>query len=341
MNTPLHNKGSRKDHNYDNSIVFDALNTSNWESSNVYESLSQGNVTAINATIVIWENYQQTIDAIERWQQRFASQSNTLLKALSTSDIEEAKLSQKTGVILGWQNATPIENNLNNLAVFYELGVRIIQLTYNERNLLGNGCYERRDEGLSHFGVDAVKEMNDLGILIDLSHCGDQTCYDAIELSEKPVSITHSNSRDFFAHPRNKPKEMIKLLAEKGGVIGANAFPPFLPKGFDSTISDYIDAIEDLVDKVGVDHVGIGTDFTQDQSNKWMDELFYQQGTKPKKRLKPYPNPVHHPEGLENPSKLSNVAIELSNRGYSTQDIGKILGGNWMRLLKETWKDPY
>ena len=341
MNTPLHNKRSRKDHNYDNSIVFDALNTSNWESSNVYESLSQGNVTAINATIVIWENYQQTIEAIERWQQRFASQSNTLLKALRTSDIEEAKLSRKTGVILGWQNATPIENNLNNLAVFYELGVRIIQLTYNERNLLGNGCYERRDEGLSHFGVDAVKEMNDLGILIDLSHCGDQTCYDAIELSEKPVSITHSNSRDFFAHPRNKPKEMIKLLAEKGGVIGANAFPPFLPKGFNSTISDYIDAIEDLVDKVGVDHVGIGTDFTQDQSNKWMDELFYQQGTKPKKRLKPYPNPVHHPEGLENPSKLSNVAIELSNRGYSTQDIGKILGGNWMRLLKETWKDPH
>ena len=333
MNTPQSNQ------DYENSIVFDALNTSNWESSNVYDSLSEGNITAINATIVIWENYQQTMQAIQRWQERFTSQSDTLLNALTVNDIKTAKESKRTGVILGWQNATPIENDLNNLARFYELGVRIIQLTYNERNLLGNGCYERRDEGLSHFGVDAVKEMNDLGILIDLSHCGDQTCYDAIELSEKPVSITHSNSRDFFAHPRNKPTEMIKLLAEKGGVIGANAFPPFLPNGFNSTISDYIDAIEDLVDKVGVDHVGIGTDFTQDQSNKWMDELFYQQGTKPKKRAKPYPNPVHHPHGLENPSKLSSVATELSNRGYSAQDIGKILGGNWMKLLKTTWTD--
>ena len=102
-------------------------------------------------------------------------------------------------------------------------------------------------------------------------------------------------------------------------------------------MGDYIDAIEDLVYNVGVDHVGIGTDFTQDQSNKWMDELFYQQGTKPKKRAKPYPNPVHHPRGLENPSKLSSVATELSDRGYSAQDIGKIMGGNWMKLLKATW----
>jgi len=337
MNAPPNNNQSQSNQDYENSIVFDALNTSNWESSNVYDSLSEGNITAINATIVIWENYHQTMQAIQRWQERFTSQSDTLLNALTVSDINTAKESKKTGVILGWQNATPIENDLNNLARFYELGVRIIQLTYNERNLLGNGCYERRDEGLSHFGVDAVKEMNDLGILIDLSHCGDQTCYDAIELSEKPVSITHSNSRAFFAHPRNKPTEMIKLLAEKGGVIGANAFPPFLPKGFNSTIIDYIDAIEDLVEKVGVDHVGIGTDFTQDQSNKWMDELFYQQGTKPKKRANPYPNPVHHPRGLENPSKLSSVATELSIRGYSVQDIGKILGGNWMRLLKATW----
>ena len=339
MNRPPINKHSSCTQSYKDNLVFDGLNTSNWESANVFSSLKKGNVTAINATIVIWENFQETIREIEKWAHRFKSQSATLKSALTVDDIHKAKLEQKTGVILGWQNATPIENDLNNLSIFYELGIRIIQLTYNERNLLGNGCYERRDEGLSHFGIDAVREMNELGILIDLSHCGDQTCYDAIEFSQKPVSITHSNSRNFFSHPRNKPEPLIRLLAEKGGVIGANAFPPFLPNGFESTINNYIDAIEDLVYMVGIDHVGIGTDFTQDQSNQWMDRLFYQQGTKPKQRPKPYPNPVHHPKGLENPSKLTNVASELINRGYSDEEVSKILGGNWIRLLENVWEE--
>ncbi|MQF68826.1 membrane dipeptidase [SAR202 cluster bacterium AD-804-J14_MRT_500m] len=338
MNSPTGNNHPTNEQVYQDNFIFDALNTSNWDDANVFSSLAEGQVTAINATIVIWENYQQTIREIEKWKHRFEAQSTTLASALTIEDIKNAKETQKTGVILGWQNATPIENDLNNLSVFYDLGVRIIQLTYNERNLLGNGCYERKDEGLSHFGVDAVKEMNELGILIDLSHCGDQTCYDAIELSEKPVAITHSNSRNFFVHPRNKPEPMIKLLVEKGGVIGANAFPPFLPRGFESTLNDYVDAIEDLVYIAGVDHVGIGTDFTQGQSNQWMDRLFYQQGTKPKQRPKPYPNPVHHPNGLENPSKLSSVATELVKRGYAADDVGKILGGNWMRLLESVWK---
>lgn len=338
MNTPTGSNQPANEQVYQDNFIFDALNTSNWDDEDVFSSLAEGQVTAINATIVIWENYQQTIREIEKWKHRFEAQSTTLASALTIEDIKNAKETQKTGVILGWQNATPIENDLNNLSIFYDLGVRIIQLTYNERNLLGNGCYERKDEGLSHFGVDAVKEMNELGILVDLSHCGDQTCYDAIELSEKPVAITHSNSRRFFVHPRNKPEPMIKLLVEKGGVIGANAFPPFLPKGFESTLNDYVDAIEDLVYIAGVDHVGIGTDFTQGQSNQWMDELFYQQGTKPKQRPKPYPNPVHHPRGFENPSKLSSVATELVNRGYPTEDVGKILGGNWMRLLGSVWK---
>ena len=132
---------------------------------------------------------------------------------------------------------------------------------------------------------------------------------------------------------------MIRLFAGKDGVISANAFPSFLPKGFNSTISDHVDAIEDLVDRVGVDHVGIGTNFTQDRSDKWMDELFYQQGTKPKKRPKPYPNPVHHPIGLKNPSKLPDVATELFHSGFSAKDIGNILGGNWKKFLKATWTD--
>lgn len=324
---------------YDTSIVIDALNVSNWDSLEVYKSLHEGQVTGINATIAIWENYSQTLDHIKNWEKRFNAHSDILVQAKSVTDLINAKDQGKTGVVFGWQNASPIENDLDRLALFYNLGVRIIQVTYNERNLLGNGCYERRDEGLSNFGIDAIKEMNQLGILIDLSHVGDRTTLETAELSEYPVACTHANARAFYDHVRNKPDDALKLIADKGGVIGANAFPPFLRNGFESTVIDYVDAIDDLVERVGIDHVGIGTDFTQDQPAVFFDWLFSQQGTKPRQRPVAYPDPVIHPKGMETPDKLSSVAKELSDRGYREKDLKKILGGNWIRLFEQVWGD--
>ena len=322
---------------YEESIVVDGLNVSNWRSPAVYRSLNAGRVTAINATIAIFDKFPEAMDNISAWVRRLRERSDTLDHVTSVEHIVEAKRSGKTGVIFGWQNASPIENDLDRLALFHRLGVRIIQLTYNERNLLGNGCWERVDDGLSNFGVDAVREMNRLGILIDLSHVGDRTTLDAIEHSEQPLACTHANARSFFNHARNKTDDALRLIAEKGGVIGATAWPPFLRKGFKSTLEDYGDAIDDMVERVGIDHVGIGTDFTQDQSKEWFDVLLSQQGTKPTERRKEYPDTPTHPVEIETPDKLSNVASELARRGYGRPDIAKVLGGNWMRLLQEVW----
>jgi membrane dipeptidase len=323
---------------YEDSIVVDGLNVSNWDSPAVYESLDSGNVTAINATIAVWEKYTGAMDNISAWLQRFRERSDTVVQVTAAEDILQAKKDGKTGVILGWQNATPIENDLDRLDLFHRLGVRIIQLTYNERNLLGNGCWERNDEGLSHFGVDAVKEMNRLGILIDLSHVGDRTTLEAIELSEQPVACTHANARSFLEHPRNKSDDALRLIAEKGGVIGATAWPPFLRKGWESTLPDFADALEDMVERVGIDHVGIGTDYTQGQTKEWFDELMSQQGTKFLERRLSYPDVPTHPEGLETPDKMPNIATELLKRGYTQEDTAKVLGGNWVRLLREVWR---
>jgi membrane dipeptidase len=323
---------------YREAIVIDGLNVSNWQSSAVYRSLHAGGVTAINATVAVWEGFRSTMDNITAMLRRFREYNALIMPVTTTQDILRAKQEGKVGFILGWQNATPIENDLDRLALFHALGVRIIQITYNERNLLGNGCYERRDEGLSHFGVDAVREMNRLGILIDLSHVGDRTTLETIEISEQPVACTHANARAFFNHVRNKTDEALKLLVEKGGVVGANAFPPFLPKGFASTLADYVDAIDDLVQRVGIDHVGIGTDYTQDQPPTFFDWLFSQQGTKYRERPMPYPDPLLHPRGMETPDKLANVAQELLERGYNQTEVTKILGGNWLRLLREVWE---
>ena len=321
---------------YEASVVIDGLNVSNWNSTAVYESLHNGGVTAINATITVWENYRECMDNIATWLRRFRAEEH-LIQATSVTGILQAKEQGKVGVVFGWQNASPIENELDRLELFHSLGVRIIQITYNERNLLGNGCYERTDDGLSNFGLDAIREMNRLGILIDLSHVGDRTTLDAIESSEQPVACTHANARSFFDHVRNKTDDALRLIAERGGVIGANAFPPFLKQGFESTLRDYVDAIDDLVERVGVDHVGIGTDYTQDQPKAFFDWLFSQQGTKYQDRPMAYPDPVVHPMGMETPDKFSNIWRELARRGYTEGDVAKILGGNWLRLFREVW----
>ncbi len=324
---------------YKDSVVIDGLNVSNWQSPVVYESLHAGGVSAINATIAIFEKYSEAMDRISAWLRILRERDDTLSLVSTTQDILDAKSSGKTGVIFGWQNASPIENDLDRLDVFHQLGVRIVQLTYNERNLLGNGCWERTDDGLSNFGVDAIREMNRLGILIDLSHVGDCTTIEAIEKSEQPVACTHANARSFVDHVRNKTDDALKLLVERGGVVGANAFPPFLRNGFQSTLSDYVDAIDDLVERVGIDHVGIGTDYTQDQPKEFLDLIMSYQGTKFNERRLQYPDVVVHPEGMETPDTLSNVATELLKRGYGQEDIAKILGGNWLRLLRQVWRE--
>ena len=323
---------------YDEAIVIDALNVSNWDSSAVYKSLHSGGLTAINATIAVWENYQETMDNIEAWSRRFKKYEDILAHATSVKDILQAKKDGKVGLIFGWQNASSIENDLGHLAEFHALGVRIIQLTYSDSNLLGSGFRERSDGGLTNFGVGAIKEMNRLGILIDLSHVADRTTMEAIELSEQPVSFTHANARSFGVNlQRNKSDEALKLITERGGVIGANAHPTFLRKGFESTVQDFVDVIDDLVERVGIDHVGIGTDYTQDQPKAFYDWIFAYQGTIYRERTTPMPDPVVHPIGMETPEGLSSVAQELLNRGYKQTDIIKILGDNWLRLFQEVW----
>ena len=195
----------------------------------MFERLRAGNITAINATVATWENFVQTMAHLAAWMRRFRERHD-IVQVKETADIHAAKALGKTGIILGFQNASPIENELDRLGLFLALGVRVIQLTYHETNLLGSGCWERNDCGLSNFGVDAVREMNRLGIVIDLSHVGPKTTMDAIEMSEQPVAITHANARSFCGHPRNKEEEALKLLAEKGASWAPRPLPTFFPR---------------------------------------------------------------------------------------------------------------
>lgn len=325
---------------YDEAIVIDGLSISNWESDAVFRRLRAGNITAINATVATWENFLQTMAHLSAWMRRFRERDD-ILQVKETADIYAVKEQGKTGIILSFQNASPIENELDRLGLFLALGVRVIQLTYHETNLLGSGCWERTDGGLSNFGLDAVREMNRLGIVIDLSHVGPKTTMDAIEMSEQPVAITHANARSFCNHPRNKEEDALKLLAEKGGVVGATSYAHFLPKGFDSTVEDFVDAIDDMVERVGIDHVAIGTDSTHDQPLEFWHYIGSQQGTKFPSTFAdgsvPYTELSFQPKGIDSPAEFPNLAEALVNRGYSAEDITRLLGGNWMNLFERVW----
>jgi membrane dipeptidase len=204
-----------------------------------------------------------------------------------------------------------------------------------ERNLVGDGCLERTDCGLSGFGLEVIEEINRLGILIDLSHVGYRTTMEAIEASKKPVAFTHANPRALCDHPRNKTDEQIKALVKKGGVIGANVYPPFLAAGSKATMKDVIEVIDYLVKLAGIDHVAIGTDFTEGQPDEYFAYMVTGRSKKgPAMKLE---LPIINPEGIRNAADFPNLTRALLGHGYSESDVKKIMGENWLRLFSEVW----
>jgi membrane dipeptidase len=202
-----------------------------------------------------------------------------LLQVKTVADIHKAKEMGKTGIILGFQNVSAFEDRLGYIQLFKELGVGIAQMAYNTYNLVGAGCYESKDGGLTDFGYEVVAEMNRVGIMCDLSHVGPQTSEDVIKFSKKPVCYSHCLPAGLKEHPRDKSDEQLKFIADHGGFIGVTMFSPFLEKGTDATDDDYVAAIDYVINIVGEDRVGIGTDFTQDYGQDFFDWITHDKGT--------------------------------------------------------------
>ena len=319
------------------SIIIDGLNVSRWGDEEVYRHLHEGGITAINATVAVWEGSKQTLQNIGRFYRDFETYSKWIRPVASLADLHAAKRDNRVGVVFGFQNSSPIEDDLHLVEVFHRLGVRVIQLAYNDLNYAGAGCYERQDVGLSKFGVDLVKEMNRLGMVVDLSHVGHRTTMDAIELSEHPVWFSHANPRVLCEHPRNKTDDQVRALVARGGVVGANIFPAFLKRGYDSTLDDVLDTIEYWVELAGIEHVSIGLDFTENQSEEWFRWLMAgKRLDSPVFRLK---LPLRLPNGIERADEMSNLTAGLLGRGYSHEEVQKILGLNVLRLFEQVWKE--
>jgi membrane dipeptidase len=315
------------------SIVVDGLNASWFYAPTVLERLQQGGITAVNATIAAWHTMPDTMMLIADLFALLRAHGDVIIQVTEAGHIEIAKSRNRVGIILGFQDSAPIGEKLEMLAVYHALGVRIIQLTYNHRNLVGCGCLEAEDTGLTDFGREVIGEMNRLGMLIDLSHCGPRTTLEAIEASQCPVAITHANPLALCPNPRNKSDDLLRLLAARGGVVGAVVFPPMLTCGLHATIEDYLNAIDYLVNLLGVDHVGMGPDFMEEMPAEVAAQAL--RGMRPEV-VKQFAS-VTPTLGFASIAECANVTQGLLARGYTPTDVQKIIGGNWVRLYQTVW----
>jgi membrane dipeptidase len=282
-------------------------------------------------------SHEAAVQDLARWHGNFAKYPDNLIHIRRSADILQARREGKLGVLLGFQNATHLDRDIRNVEFFYNLGIRQIQLTYNELNALGAGSTERKDVGLSDFGVEVVEKMNALGILVDVSHCGVQTTLDAIEVSKKPIIFSHSNCRALNDNPRCKSDEQIRKLAAKGGVMGITTVNFFVSKKPRSTLDDYIAHIEHVAKLVGIDHVAIGTDSSiggwriSFPTEKAFWDFHSQFKFKPGVDIK-WPPFI---EEIDVPEKMYIIQRRLASKGFSSTDIDKVLGGNFFRVYQE------
>ncbi|MCX2749161.1 membrane dipeptidase [Arthrobacter sp. MI7-26] len=311
--------------------VVDGLQISNWDRS-VLEELRTGGVSAVNATCAVWENAADTLRSVGQWLELANRNKDLVFLAESGEDIDKAKRQNRIAVFLGFQNTSPFEDDYRNVELFHRLGVRIAQLTYNNQNLLGGGCFESNDAGLTRYGRVVVEEMNRVGMLIDLSHVGYRTSREAIEASSVPVSITHSNPLWFYDTPRNKPHEVIQPLVERGGVIGCCLYPT-VSGGEQVTLESFCSMVSRMVDLYGPASIGIGSDCTRGWNQEFVGWL--RNGRWQPLHPEDAPTWPVWPNWFSGPLDFPRLTEGLSSAGLTDDTIGAVMGGNWSRLFTE------
>ncbi len=338
---------------YDTAIVVDALGgleapPGQWGELTpaVLTELRRSGVTAVNVTIgpvgAGDDLFERAASDVDRWRDRMARHSARLKQIRTAADIVAAKADGRLGVIFGFQDAAMLEGRLDRLGLFHDAGVRVIQLTYNRRNELGDGSLEAENHGLTDFGHDVVARMNELGLLVDLSHCGQRTTAEAIRASQGPVAITHSGCAALSALPRNKTDADLRSLADRGGVAGIY-FMPFLKEIGQSHAEDVVRHLEHAIDTCGEDHVGVGTDgsiMPVELNEAYRARIRAEIATR---RAAGISAPGETDDivplipDLNDARRLERLADLLSVRGHSDARIEKVLGGNFLRLMREVW----
>jgi len=338
---------------YDRAVVIDATGSpedfmGGWPrehsllTSEELAQIAESGVTAIDVTISD-PSLEKTIQNIAGWHGAIANHAAHLLLVRSVADIDKARATNRLGIILGFQHTEMMGRELGWLSRFHDLGVRTIQLTYNKRNLMGDGCLEPADAGLSRLGFEAIEHMNALGIAVDLSHCGQRTTSDGIETSTTPPLITHSGCKALYDNPRNKDDDTLRAMAAKGGVVGIY-FMPFLGDNGSpwATRAMVLDHIDHALKVCGEDHVGIGSDGpipTVRESQEFFEMMKKVQKQRAAAGVQAPGEQGHFPyvQELNSPRRIEQVAHGMHQRDHPDRIIEKVIGANFYRVFGEIW----
>jgi len=314
----------------------DNLQYCNW-SREIFEFNRAAGLDAVHVTIVYHEDYDELLVEIKKWEKLFSDNSDLIFQGKDYNDIEKANLEKKTAIFFGFQNCSPIEDDINLVEKVHNLGCRFMQLTYNNQSLLATGCYEKIDSGVTNFGREAIKEMNRVGVVIDMSHSAEKSTFDAIELSDKPIAITHANPSFWHPAKRNKSNDLLKTLSESGGMLGLSLYPHHLKDNTNCTIESFCEMVAKTADIMDIKNIGIGSDLCLNQPDSivewmrngtWSKSKNYGEGSKNK------PGFPNQPEWFQDARGFENIESGLKKIGFSDIETHGILGNNWYNFYK-------
>ena len=314
----------------------DNLQYCNW-SREIFEINRQAGLDAIHVTIVYHEDFDELETVIKNWENHFSNNSDLIFHGKSYKDIEKAKSENKTAVFFGFQNCSPIEDDINLVEKVYDLGCRFMQLTYNNQSLLATGCYENTDSGVTNFGREVIKEMNRLGLVIDMSHSAEKSTIDAIEVSEKPIAITHANPSFWHAAKRNKSNKLLKILSDSKGMLGLSLYAHHLKEGTNCTLESFCEMAAKTAEIIGAEKIGIGSDLCLNQPDtivEWMRNGTWSKDKKFGEGSKNKPGFPKQPDWFLDARGFSNLEIGLNKVGFSESEVNGILGNNWYNFYK-------
>ena len=298
-----------------------------------WNSWIEGGVDIAVPTAANWEGPAETRELLSQWA-RWTAEDDRLIAVAEPSDFDRFPSPGKLGVVIHFQNTLPMGDDLANYERFHRRGLRMVQLCYNRTNPVGDGCLEPGDGPLTSFGRKAVKEMNRLGIVVDLSHTGRRTTFDAMAVTSAPPVFSHSNPKALCSNRRNIDDEQIRAVADLGGLVGVNAYPAFVKQGGKgATAADLVNHIDYLVDLIGPHKVGLGLDFC-----KLSPEIHAEMIASGEWNIEDYPDDSGtFPIDLETPAQIPNIKKELAARGYPADAVRAILGQNWIDLYRRVW----
>ena len=319
--------------------LVDGLQYANW-SPKIFRQMREGGVDAIHVTIAYHENFRETVLNIEQWNRWFEQFPDLIFHGEWASDIDKARDTGRTAIFFGFQNPSPIEDDIGLVEVLHKLGARFMQLSYNNQSLLATGCYEAEDPGITRMGRQVIKEMNRVGMVVDMSHSADRSTIEAAEISQRPIAITHANLHAWQPALRNKRDDVVRAVTQNGGLMGFSLYPHHLKGKSDCTVESFCEMIAQAAERFGVEHFGIGSDLCQDQPDsvvewmrvgRWSKEIDYGEGSAAAPGFPPMPT------WFEDNRHFGNITAGLRAVGFDDAEVAGLMGGNWYRFFEESF----